>query len=355
MRIGILTASLASNIGGIMQNYALQNVLLQMGHSPITIDVGKRYTKFRWVLGRIRALFTGNVSRVPFPWYDRIGSYRILKFVMKNIIRTRFVTGKIEPQIVYDYQFDAIIVGSDQVWRKEYNANLYNMFLDFVKDGNVKKISYAASLGVEKWDYDKKQTEKCKLLASDFTAISVRELSDVKLCKDFLGINAVHVLDPTLLLDKSDYMKLCENILKRKEKFLFAYILDMEDEKIEIVKSIADELGLKYILMSSENNLKESDSIEEWLSFYRDSSFVITDSYHGTLFSIIFNKEFLVFPNRNRGMSRFRSILELLRLENRVFYGDTTICQNMICWKNINSILKIEKYQSKEFLRSVLN
>lgn len=354
MKIGILSLSLASNIGGILQNYALHQILKELGHKPMTIDVGAKYSKLRWLLGRVYSLFTLNFKHIPFPYYNRIGSYKILKFAMNNIERTEFMT-YINPEVISLYHFDAYIVGSDQVWRKDYNANLYGMYLDFVQDTNVKKIAYAASIGVEKWDYNEKETLKCKSLIAKFNAVSVREDNDVELCKRHLSVDAVHVLDPTMLLGKEEYVKVCDGIPKKRNKTLFAYLLDLNNEKFVLATKIAESLDCQLIVRSAENNIRENDSIEEWLALYRDASFIVTDSYHGTLFSIIFRKDFITIPNKKRGMTRFKSILQLLGLSDRIWENDFEILNKRTNWEEVESRIETEKRKSINFLRNSLH
>lgn len=352
MKIGILTCPLASNIGGILQNYALQKVLVGMNHQPITIDYGARYPIYRWFLGRICSFITRKNTRVPFPWNNRIGTRRYQNFIKKHIKKTVYYKS-ITQKTVSNYSFDALIVGSDQVWRKDYNDNIYNMFLDFAETFNIIKISYAASVGTTKWEYTKEQTDRCRELVSKFNAVSVREQDSVVLCKEQLGVNAIRVLDPTLLLGKDVYLELCSELPVR-EKLLFAYILDINDEKINIINEIARRKNLSVYIKSSEINLSEKDSIEEWLSFYRDASFVVTDSYHGTLFSIVFNKEFITIPNMKRGFSRFSSILGILCLEDRLFKEDIGVINNVIDWRKTNVLLEKEKEKSLSFLKTYL-
>jgi len=351
MKIGILTCPLASNVGGILQNYALQHVLKHLGHHPITINYGARYPICRWLIGRIRSLLSGHFVYVPFPWNNRIGSLNYQKFIKKHINRTIFFKD-ITEKVISKYEFDAIIVGSDQVWRKDYNRNLYSMFFDFAESYDIIKISYAASFGVTKWDYTENETERCRNLISNFNAISVRESSNVVLCKTYLGVTATEVLDPTLLLEKDIYIQLCSKIPIRKN-ILFAYILDPDEEKTSIIYEIAKKKNLSVYIKSSEINLKEKDSIEEWISFYRDASFVVTDSYHGTLFSIVFNKDFITIPNSRRGLSRFSSILGLFCLNERLYNGNINI--NTINWEKVNLILEKEKKKSISFLKKYLN
>lgn len=355
MKIGIVTASLGSNIGGILQNFALQQTLKKLGHYPITIDHGKKYTRFRWFVGRVRNLFNNSAKTPPFPRYDRIGTGNILRFVFKNINLTRFMTS-INAKVITDNKLDAILVGSDQVWRKEYN-NLYETYLGFAKDYDIKKISYAASFGTESWEYNAEQTKTAKNLIGKFAAVSVREESDVALCNKYLNVDATWVLDPTLLLDCDNYMKLCKDVPYRNKAILFAYLLDLTEEKIIFLHKMSERLGCELIFKSAENNLSSKDTIENWLSLFRDSTYVITDSYHGTLFSIIFHKKFLTIANKKRGMSRFKSILNLIRQDERLIYNLTeyTHIEDEINWSEVDSTLFKKKEQSMQFLSSALS
>ena len=129
--------------------------------------------------------------------------------------------------LVKEYALEALVVGSDQTWRAKYNrGRLFDMFLRFARDFTGKKIAYAASFGVDNWEYSKKQTAICTSLLQQFNAISVRETSGVTLCKEYLRLNAIAVLDPTLLIEREVYENLCVNIPLNKEKFLVAYVLD---------------------------------------------------------------------------------------------------------------------------------
>ncbi len=210
----------------------------------------------------------------------------IQKIVRETVREIGYTRGK--------YGFDALIVGSDQVWRPMYNYNIEDCFLSFVSHMNLKRVAYAASFGTDKWEFTQQQTEQCAVLAKRFDGISVREKSGVALCNKYLGVNATHVLDPTLLMKSQDYIKLCSHISKR-EPFIFAYVLDESEEKIKSIVNFAERRGLPYFIKGADNTVSDDDTIELWLSYFRDAAFVVTDSFHGTAFSIIFNKDFYVF------------------------------------------------------------
>lgn len=223
MKIGILTQHFLLNYGGIIQNFALQQVLLKLGHEPLTFEHDTCYSRTRWFLRSAKhVLKSHSLKGLPvYPTYQgRIGNKNFIKFVLKNI---RSVTvNDFTPDLTQKYGLDAYVVGSDQVWRPAFNLGprLGNMFLNFADD-KVKKFSYAASFGCKVWEYTKEQEKTCSKLARRFDAISVREASAVDLCKNHFGIDATLVLDPTLLLNKEDYEKVCNNIPKKRSIFLF--------------------------------------------------------------------------------------------------------------------------------------
>ena len=134
--------------------------------------------------------------------------------------------------------YDAYVVGSDQCWRPRYNAFLSSMFLDFVKGEKTKRIAYAASFGTDQWEFTQEMTSICVPLAQKFDFVSVREDSGLKLCKEHLGVNAVHVLDPTLLLTKEDYTHLIKAENEPQSKgTLFNYILDPDAAKSAFINN----------------------------------------------------------------------------------------------------------------------
>ena len=208
---------------------------------------------------------------------------------------------------------DAFVVGSDQVWRPKYAPNLGDVFLGFVKTSGVRRISYAASFGVDHWEFSPKQTKFCSALAKRFNAVSVREESGVKICKENLGVDATWVLDPTLLLDKEDYAEICKDVPVETKQILAAYVLNIDDSILGLCKSIAKEKGLELKVFSADTKAKIS--VPEWLAMFRDASYVVTDSFHGTAFSIIFGKEFKCLYNESRGSARFESLLNLYNSE----------------------------------------
>lgn len=228
-------------------------------------------------------------------------------------------------------QFDAIIVGSDQVWRPEYlgGVPLEDAFLNFAKDCSIKRIAYAASFGVDECSYTVKQLEKCTSLLQQFDAVSVREFSGIGICKKYFGVEACQKIDPTLLLDVEDYMQLVSQTDTRPSGGdLMVYVLDETDEKEQIVEAVSTAKSISFFRANSKvedpsapTEERIQQPVEQWLRGFQDADMVVTDSFHGCVFSILFRKPFIAIGNAERGMARFTSLLCILGLEDRLIHS----------------------------------
>lgn len=370
MKIGILTLPLHTNYGGILQAYALQTILERMGHEAIVLGK-KNHAQLPplWKMPLsyskrlIKKFILGEKSIRIFheQWYNKtypIVSQYTQKFIDKYI---NYVTpGDLSSLNPND--FDAIVVGSDQIWRPIYYRKIENAFLAFAEEWKIKRIAYAASFGTDQWEYTSDQTEKCKNLVKKFDAVSVRESSAVNLCKEHFGINALHVLDPTMLLNKNDYISLFEASQTPKSPGnLLVYILDETHEKAELVDKIAKEKGLIPFMVNSlvDNQYAPLEKriqppIENWLRGFYDAEFVITDSFHGCVFSIIFGKPFIAYGNIKRGLSRFNSLLKMFSLEDRLTTSNNINQLNDIDWNLIEKKLNDLRIESFDFLKNNL-
>lgn len=320
MKIGIVTQSISQNYGGIIQNYALQQIIKRLGHDPITIDYRIKTPLWLWVLCTLKTMllcFIPGKGRkfLPLPKIEPRKD-RIAYFVDAHINLTKEVSSY-KKELIKKYQLNGLIVGSDQVWRPISNKySLYDCYLRFAKDENLVKIAYAASFGVAFWEYSSKQTKRCKDLVKQFSAISVREHSGIALCEQYLGCKAIEVLDPTLLLSAKDYSHICKDVPRCNKPYLAAYILDMDEDKRRTIETYASTLHLSVRFVTAGNNLRLS--VSEWLALFRDATFVVTDSFHGTVFSIINHKDFVSINNKGRGASRFESLLSKFDLNSRL-------------------------------------
>lgn len=378
MRIGILTLPLHTNYGGILQAYALQTVLEQMGHNVIILDKSPFQHLPYWKMPfsyskRILEKFIlspqKNIQIFSEHWHNKtypIISQHTQKFI-DNYIHRKEVNSLSK---LKESDFDALIVGSDQVWRPRYftfmHSNIKNAFLYFAKDWkNIKRIAYAPSFGTDIWEYTKTQTKICNSLLKKFDAISVRESSAISLCKKYLSSNAILVLDPTLLLNIENYNQLINVAqVKQNTNMLLQYILDEDETKTELINSIAQKMKLNIIRVNSKTEnptakLEEriQPSVEQWLCGFQDADFVFTDSFHACVFSIIYNKPFIVYGNKERGYTRFISLLSLFGLENRLVTNKQQALKaiNMpIDWKQVNQLRQEMQKNSISFLQSNL-
>ena len=184
---------------------------------------------------------------------------------------------------------------------------------------NIKKIVYAASLGYEHWKVPLKIINSTKKLIKQFSGVSVREEKSIELINKYLGIRPEFVLDPTLLIEKDDYLKIVNNFVTNhdiNEKYLCSYILDKTKIKDSYIQKLSQLLKYRVI----DINLEEEYFIEKFIYSYNICSSIITDSFHGTVFSIIFNKSFVSFINKKRGAARFYSLGKIFNIENRFIY-----------------------------------
>lgn len=368
MKIGIITQPLHTNYGGLLQNYALQQILKRLGHEPITLDQSVLIPPLWRIIASyvktflLKLIGKGANRQYPFLLSKKQQLYirqHTSLFIEKYIVHTKpFLSVKDFRYFTVKHQLEALVVGSDQVWRPIYNSNVFCSFFDFAKGLNIKRLAYAASFGVDHWEFTEQQTKNIQELICDFDAVSVREYSGVNLCLKYLGCNAVHVLDPTMLLNKEDYIRLIKNEKESPSKgHLFIYILDESNEKHHIIDKVASELNLKPFSIMPTNRLDAYPPVTQWIRSFMDAEFIVCDSFHGVVFSIIFNKPFLVFGNKERGMSRFNSLLELFGIENRMIDEDSSVLSILkvsIDWEKINAKRELLKKKSIDFINNCL-
>lgn len=373
MKIGILTQPLYVNYGGLVQCFALQKVLRNMGHEPVVLqrEFLRNYT-LKGAISYYAKLIVKQLLGRKESWHYYIDPKRreyiaknTDKFIEKNIPSRSakcYTTEELKRE-VERLQLDAIVVGSDQVWRPFYSPCQPNYFLDFLgEDDSIKRISYAASFGGDEWTFTEELTKQCGELLRQFKAVSVREKSAIALCKEHFGVEPVQVLDPTMLLGKEEYNALIQ--ASNKPEGLFCYVLNRNEEKDDIINQVAKVTGLEpfetmpELELNSYNLYEDLEKcvyppVEDWLASFRDAKMVVTDSFHGTVFSIIFNKPFWVVGNKDRGMARFESLLSQYGLAERLVTQErigAIDLFNPIDWKRINE--KREKLidESKRYL-----
>lgn len=380
MRIGIVTLPFNWNYGGLLQNYALQWALKQLGHEPLTINrIDKMQPPLRQklvLIGKriiLKFIFRKDISIRAWPKEQDL---KILKqntdsFIYENIDTTDLLNSEKDFGKIGKYNFEAFIAGSDQVWRPRYSPKIESHFLGFLnKNSNTKRISYAASFGADNWEFTARQTKRCGKLAKQFDAISVREDSGVRLCREFLDVDSQITLDPTFLVPKEEYIRLVEKDgIQEMPGKLFTYVLDASAEKKELIAEVGKRLNLVHFSSTANRSFFDVGRkriteciyppVTSWLRAFMDAEFVVTDSFHGTVFSIIFNKPFITLGNAKRGLARFESVLKIFDLESRLLTEYSVaevdkVIDSKVDYKKVNEILEQQKGASIKFLKNAL-
>lgn len=372
MKIGIITYPFNANFGGILQNYALSYYLKEQGNEVQTICSKNLINRsaiiqFFAIIVRLIKKYILNQREIV------VLREKVLN--EENIIISRntslFITDNIKVRWVNNIRkdirpndYDMIVVGSDQVWRNNYNIQLY--YLDFAKKWSIKRLSYAASFGTDNWEYSKRTTEKCRALIKLFAGLSVREKTAIDLCKKYFDVEPTWVLDPTFLLNKNNYMKFVECHSAKGEGRIFSYVLDKNSEKDESLRKICNCLNKDAFSINADVynrnlplNERVQPKVEEWLTSIYSSDFIFTDSFHGMVFSIIFEKPFVIFGNAARGLARFHSLLDYLGLEKLLISKSSDVNINTvnarIDYDLVKTKLEVLQGNSFLFLNNYLN
>ena len=359
MKIGILTYHRSYNYGAVLQAIALRKVLLDMGHEVSFIDYWPAYHRhmyalfsFHWLMSRkgIKGKMKYLKSSIQNYAYNKVKKENFEKFISVYIIP--YLSSMNET-------YDVIVHGSDQIWRKQPEINTYNPVL-FGKHQikALKKISYAASMGILPEKESDKNTIKGLLSNMDRISVRERELFDLLQAIGFK--EARQDLDPTLLLASKDWEDMF-GLKKRElpEKYVLYYkIKDSFD--VSSLRQFAKSRGLALKIIYSRAVGKETDSRittsnpEQFLDLIYNADFVFTSSFHGLAFSLIFHKPFLASFTNNSG--RAASLLETLDLSDHLILPKVEIPDqiSVIDYKKVDSIINKMSICSKEYLYHLL-
>ena len=284
-KIGVIGLEHSQNVGNNLLKFAMFIKLSELGYDPYI--VGKQYLNH-------------NIS-----------------FISKTI-NIKLINNFSE---IKENDFDILMVNSDQTWKK-YSSDFYDIaLLRFAEKWKTPKFIYGASLGYESWKFNKKEENIAKYLLKKFSGFSVREISSVKLIEKNLGFKTQFVLDPTLLIDKKYYLNLINDYTSEiiyptnNNSFILTYIISNPNRIRKYLSYIKKKLNIKIINI----NINTKNQVKEFLYGIIHSKAILTDSYHGTLFSIIFNKPFISFTKNGLNESRFNSLDKIFNIRNRIF------------------------------------
>lgn len=333
-----------ANYGSALTSFAMNRILKAMGKTVLMLDLP--------IVGR----------PVPKKKEDKAARRFGKHFYEESMLYPITEYGR------FNYHCETFLVGSDQLWNWYSNRDVgsYHYFLDFA-DNQHKKIAYSTSFGHEYVYYPENMRLKVGYYLSRFDAISVREDSAVEVCRRDFGVDAVKTVDPVFLCNIEDYREAISlSNLELKEPFVLAYILDPTEEKIDAVKFIAGKKHLPYrIIVDGQNDFvtlkKQADDenvvgpveIADWLKYFYCASYIVTDSFHGFCFSIIFRKNMTVIPNKMRGLTRFDSLAKSSGLSDRLVYSFAQL-QESTQWAQEIDFDQVKKSMASEIEFSFL-
>ena len=365
MRIKTITCHDVYNSGASLQAYALMRYLEELGNEVEIIDYKPDYLNNHYKLGIIAN-----------PKYEK-------NLMLKMIYLTLKFPGRVlalRKKIKYDHfrdnylkvtkkryisnselknnppEADIFICGSDQIWNSKFNNGKDPAFyLDFAPQGKI-KASYAASFATDRIEESVRDITKERINKLDY--IGVREISALNILED-LGIdNGIQVMDPVFLLSKETWLNMAYEVDK-KQKYIFVYDFDGNELIKEIALKVAKKKSLKiYTVFKSDYSDKVIKGMGpiDFISYIKNAEFIISNSFHGTAFSIIFEKQFIVVNRKEEINTRMRDLLTILKIENRLInenYNFDLINKN-IDYTVVNRSIELKVKSSKEYLENII-
>lgn len=341
MKVGIVTI-VSLNFGNRLQNYALQRVLENLG---CTVHTFRRTRLSKGIKYWTKALVQTSLQTkgAKFREFD------------KKIHFSDVVIGRDNCPDNLEQKYDYFIAGSDQIWNPYYDFVAGKCdFLGFAR--KEQKISYAASFGVSEIPPERK--EEYEKYLKTFKAISVRENQGAKIIEDLISRKATIVLDPTLMLDESEWKNIEKNShYCPKHAYVFVYALGDKNDRFKIkIEQLQKNYEIFDVCAIQKNGRELPIGPSEFLNLLRNAEIILTDSFHATAFSILYQKKFITFNRPGLNMnSRIKSLAELIGERDRLNkYGDLD-CEIDIDYKKIDTILKKERKKSIDFLNMALN
>lgn len=356
-KIGILTFHRALNYGAVLQTYALVNIIKQISNNQVEVEA----IDYRCDAIEATRSISKRFNKITIKNFPNLLLLLYKKWFYNRFIRTTFDISKNK----YNHTnidssnaiYDCFIVGSDQVWN--YNLNGYDntYLLDFVTT-NTKKNSYAASLGLN--EIESTQFGYYTQLLQEFKYLSVREKESENYFKKIIGnINIKTSLDPTLLLTQEQWNALASS--RKRKGYILVYNVPKPDHLFELAKQLEEKTNVKSLYITNNQrpfvNISQLvfPSIETFLALFRDADYVLTNSFHGTVFSILFHRPFLVEKKQGSlSNDRIDTLLLSLGLSDRVSnFSDVNLIFSEINWQNTDSLLEKLRNSSINYLTQI--
>lgn len=348
--VGILGVWYGCNYGSIATYYSLYCAVRDMGKS---------------------------VLMVHRPWIEPFDEKRMekrhaMRFARKHYdVSKAYHVGEISE---LNELCDTFLLGSDQLWKYGVTKVFgHSYFLDFVQKGK-NKVAYATSFGAERflapWSFSWKALSCMRRM----NYVSVREETNVNMCRKLFGVEAVHTLDPILLCDRGRLAEIAqESTREQKKGYIAAYVLDPTPEKKQALLWLAEKLGKDIVVMLDgwphlfKKNKEKMGlpqytvtelTVNDWIFYMENSDFVLTDSFHGTCVALLYEKQFYAISNPGRGASRFESLTKEFGLTENYVHDPQEIMQRdlpkQLDYERINKILEDKRRDSMEWLRKAI-
>lgn len=368
LKVGVLTINDYSNYGNRLQNYALQEVINDLGCEVETIVQERTILSEksnRLITDRIKSLMNISNSEKIKLFNSKIEGRINRKYRVEKVENLKRFTSKyinegaekisinnISESIVNKY--DYFVTGSDQVWNPIFGFGNEIDFIEFAPKN--KRISYAASFGIS--DIPEKYKENYKKKLFNMNKISVREEAGAKIVHNLTGVEATVLLDPTLLIDKNRWISIStEHKEKTNKKYLLTYMLgDIEKSSKEYIQQISKKNNLEVVNLGSYKDKKRyAVCPREFIDYFNSAEIVITNSFHGAVFSILLEKAFIVLSREGLN-SRIDTLLKKFKLESRKF--DNVIKNNsafQVDFTHVQAILEKERNRSYMYLKDALD
>lgn len=374
-KIAIISLPLMYNYGGFLQSYALMEFLRIKGFLPVLLirEHNRNSSMFKLIIDICKKVFE-RIGAGGFVYliekktnsglFFKTKNFRQFKRLYIRDFSPKFTDSEALKKYCQKQKFDYYITGSDQIWRKAYMPSLEDAFLNFAPEDAI-KLAYAPSFGTNIWDFDTMETDFIEKALNNFRAVSVREKDGINMLINHIRLSKTprHVLDPTFLLPIEHYIDLSDKLCVREGTLL--YMLSLDDKKQKFIRYFSETYHQHlYTVINPETNCSNSIKdgqgypVEQWLAGFRDASYVLTDSFHAIVFSIIFQKPFWVFENPQRGNSRLNNILDTFELKDRLIKADTNWAsikwEADIAWEKINAKKRELLNESVNYLISAL-
>lgn len=365
MKIGIMTFHRANNFGAVLQAYALQESIISLGTECEIIDYRNPMMEKQYGI----KTFKGYKSLKHFILLKLYSSQR--EKTIKSFKKFRDEYLKLSSKIYTDSKeletcigyYDKFISGSDQVWNYTFLGFDKNYLFDFIpyKD---KKYSYAASFGVA--DIPDGYVSEYKRLLLDYSFLSVRETQGCDIIKKICGIHAERHIDPVFLLTPKSWSERMKCSFKHK-KYIFVFIYEITPSTIKFIEDLYNKTRyrifitgkIKKKILNAPYKCIYGISPKEYVNYIKNAQYIVTDSFHGAAFSILFNKEFFVelLVNMSYVNSRIENILDMMNLNNRIINASSEVdklLENKVDWDSVNKIINTQRQKALTYLKSIV-